>query len=165
VKAFGLAVGKTVRWTGADEDIPSGSTGQVVGFLGDRVRVQFYKGIFKFKPAELQEATPFAPKNYRGTFDHPNLFSGESVAIEVTMESQSFGDWTTVGQTERIQILWDGKKVRMMDSDTELCGEETSEGILEGYVIQDGTQGGSFQLKSDEVLAKKNGVEKITTTF
>lgn len=73
------------------------------------------------------------------------------------METESQGEWTVDGQKEGIRISRYGKKIRMMDSETELSGEEIRAGVFEGIVVQCGTAGGSFRLKSQVEEATRRG--------
>jgi len=56
VGKFGFAIGEGVTWTGADDDVPKGSRGSVVGFTDNRLQVSFPKGTWHFLPAELLKA-------------------------------------------------------------------------------------------------------------
>jgi len=59
---FAAKAGKEVRlhdivtWTSADEDVPTGAKGTVIGFTDDEVQVQFPKGTWNFVPTELVKA-------------------------------------------------------------------------------------------------------------
>lgn len=87
------------------------------------------------------------PKVYSGTFSH-ELFGPDNLSISVEMTTKSQGSWTARGQTEAVQITWDGKKVRMKSSMTELSGEIV-DGVLKGSVIHNGSAGGVFQLTAE----------------
>lgn len=54
--AFGFSIGQKVLWLSEDEDVPKNTTGSVVGFTPDRVRVHFPVGTWRFVPEELQLA-------------------------------------------------------------------------------------------------------------
>jgi len=55
---FGFTHHDQVKWSKSDDDIPVGSTGVVVGFTDERVRVRFPKDTYNFKPAELIKVSP-----------------------------------------------------------------------------------------------------------
>jgi len=50
---FGFNISDVVRWTAADEDIPTGSTGVIRGFKDAFVTVQFPKGTWDLLPCGL----------------------------------------------------------------------------------------------------------------
>jgi hypothetical protein len=62
IERWGFERGGVVKWTGSDDEIPKGSSGTVVGFTDDRVRVQFTNNTFSFKASELMKVpSPGSP--------------------------------------------------------------------------------------------------------
>lgn len=87
---------------------------------------------------------------YQGTLQHP-YFGGSFLNVIVARKS-----WTgrhshsmiIDGYPESpVQVLKDGKTIRIMDAETLLKGEETSNGVYKGIVLQFGKPGGIFHLK------------------
>lgn len=54
--AFGFSAGQSVTWLSEDQDVPKNTTGTVVGFTPDRVRVRFPAGTWRFMPEEIRLA-------------------------------------------------------------------------------------------------------------
>lgn len=73
----GFEVGDHVKWIGADQDVPAGSIGKVVGFEEDGIDVKENRGVFNFLPSELEMVS-----------------EDEAEAYEA---AQSKGYWTTWG--------------------------------------------------------------------
>jgi hypothetical protein len=55
---FGFTTGENVYWEGSDEDTPSGTPGEVVGFTSDKAIVTFPKGTWHFAPEQLSRDPP-----------------------------------------------------------------------------------------------------------
>jgi hypothetical protein len=49
----GFTINDQITWKKTDQDVPKGTLGIVVGFLPDRVRVNFPKGTYNMRPDEL----------------------------------------------------------------------------------------------------------------
>jgi hypothetical protein len=56
-EAFGFSIDDQVTWEGADEDVPRGAVGTIVGFTSHGVKVQFRNGSWALPAAELLKAT------------------------------------------------------------------------------------------------------------
>jgi len=107
-------------------------------------------------------------RSHQGYFRHP-AFGGNRCNINVAMGEST---WTTLGQTEPITIVWDGSFVTLGDSRTIFKGTRDDAGTILGYVIQDGVEGGVFELKPSqgmeepamqaENLLKANGNQAST---
>lgn len=52
-KVYGFSLGDIVQWRQVDADVPRGARGTVIGFALKRVRVNFPKGSWTFRPREL----------------------------------------------------------------------------------------------------------------
>lgn len=86
--------------------------------------------------------------HYTGGFTHPS-FGRAEIPIKVTLLTSSRGHWNTLGQSERITVQRDGKKIHLSDEQglTSFDGHEIIGGILIGSVSQHGVPGGEFQLQ------------------
>jgi len=87
-------------------------------------------------------------QDYMGAFTHPS-FGHADIPIVVTLLTTSEGNWSTLGQSERITVQRDGKTIRLKDERcaTTFDGHEIIGGTLIGTVSQNGVPGGQFQLQ------------------
>uniref|UniRef100_A0A7S3WWS5 Uncharacterized protein n=1 Tax=Strombidinopsis acuminata TaxID=141414 RepID=A0A7S3WWS5_9SPIT len=81
-------------------------------------------------------------KRYEGTLSHPEL--GDAIEISVDTEE---GTWSAAGKSNDLEIEEKDGKIKFSDGQTEMVGEPSGSGVIEGEVIQDGTGGGTFTLK------------------
>lgn len=104
-------------------------------------------------PVEEEQSAPLLPAEqveervYIGSFTHP-YFGPDSVDIEVIFDSDTAGQWTTLGQTEDIAVQQNGRRIRFEEQEKVTCfeGELDENGVIKGEVIQRGERGGSFVL-------------------
>jgi hypothetical protein len=83
---------------------------------------------------------------YTGSISHPDL-GKEAIPIRVVLYTPTQGKWTAYDQTDHITVVCEGDQIRLMDSTTELEGQDVGGGAIRGVVIQAGSRGGEFDLQ------------------
>jgi len=127
----------------------SSSCGSVVGSLrsGSSTTAPSEESSCVTSPEKSRKEYPLV-QHYTGGFTHPSFGLAE-IPIKVTLLTSSYGHWNTLGQSERITVQRDGKKLHLSDEQgaTAFDGHEIIGGILIGSVSQSGVPGGEFQLQ------------------
>jgi len=83
---------------------------------------------------------------YTGSFSHPDM-GKDAIPIRVVLYTPTQGKWTAYDQTDQITVVCEGDSIRLMDSSTELEGQDVGSGVIKGVVIQSGSRGGEFELR------------------